>query len=59
MVISLFKLQNIREKQTLGTHNRKTDSQFRILYHNVRSCHRELGIYDMAKTNISSNRYLL
>lgn len=30
MVISLFKLQNIRERQTLGTHNRKTDSQFRI-----------------------------
>lgn len=29
MVISLFKLQNIREKQTLGTHNRKTESQFR------------------------------
>ena len=30
MVISLFKLQNIREKQTLGTHNRTIDIQFRI-----------------------------
>jgi hypothetical protein len=26
MIISLFKLQDIREKQTLGTHNQKTDS---------------------------------
>ena len=30
MIISLFKLQTIREKQTLGTHNQKTDSQYRI-----------------------------
>ena len=30
MVISLFKLQNIREKQTSGTQTRKTERQYRI-----------------------------
>jgi hypothetical protein len=30
MVISIFKLQNFREKQTLGRQNRKTERQYRI-----------------------------